>query len=156
MNPDTTQKQLDTFIEPAPKAGALNLRPFSPGTLTLCRKLGLSMIVGAPDVVQTSEERRIMVDALSEGEKQRQITTFLFVQSCPLDVVLRAVKNAAKDRETFENDFILPFELSLTMEDYIEGVEQIAIGIEATAAAQFEAQPKDNTPGAKETPPPNS
>ena len=39
---ERTEKQLDVFIDPAPEAGPLKLRPFSAGTLTLCRKLGLT------------------------------------------------------------------------------------------------------------------
>ena len=44
---ERTQTNLDTFIAPAPEAGGITLRPFSAGTLTLCRALGLTMVVGA-------------------------------------------------------------------------------------------------------------
>ena len=43
---DRTQTNIDTFIAPAPEAGGITLRPFSAGTLTICRALGLTMVVG--------------------------------------------------------------------------------------------------------------
>ena len=74
---ERTQANLDTFIAPAPEASGITLRPFSAGTLTLCRALGLTMVIGGD-----KEE----VEALSADDKQRQLTTFLFIQSQPLDV----------------------------------------------------------------------
>ena len=58
-------------------AGGITLRPFSAGTLTLCRALGLTMITGA-----TKEQ----IEAMSADEKQRQLTTFLFIQSQPVEL----------------------------------------------------------------------
>ena len=47
MNTDErTQTNIDTFITPATEAGGITLRPFSAGTLTICRALGLTMVVG--------------------------------------------------------------------------------------------------------------
>ena len=47
MNTDErTQTNLDTFITPATETGGITLRPFSAGTLTICRALGLTMVVG--------------------------------------------------------------------------------------------------------------
>ena len=148
MNPDQrTETQLDTFIEPPAQVGTLILRPFSAGTLTLCRKLGLTLIVGG------AEEKA----AITEEEKQRQITTFIFIQSAPLDDVLRAAKLARKDRTAFEEDILLPFELSLPVEVMVQAMEQIAGNAEQIASAQFDAVPKDGASSApRETPPPNS
>jgi len=148
MNPEQrTETQLDTFIEPPAQVGTLTLRPFSAGTLTLCRKLGLTMIVGGAD------EKA----AITEEEKQRQITTFIFIQAAPLEDVLRAVKLARKDRAAFEDDIQLPFELNLPVDVMVQAMEQIAGNAEQIAAAQFEAVPKDQSPaGPKDTPPPNS
>ena len=69
---DKTQTNLDTFVAPDPSAGGITLRPFSAGTLTLCRALGLTMITGA-----TKEQ----IETMPADEKQRQLTTFLFIQS---------------------------------------------------------------------------
>ncbi len=82
---ERTQANIDTFIEPATEAGGIPLRPLSAGTLTICRALGLTMVVGGD---------KESVEALSSADKQRQLTTFLFIQSQPLDVVKKAVKLA--------------------------------------------------------------
>ena len=78
---DRTQSNIDAFIEPAPETSGLKLRPFSAGTLTICRALGLTMITGA------SQEQ---LETMSADDKQRQLTTFLFIQSQPLDAVKKA------------------------------------------------------------------
>src|SRR5438105_6170261 len=95
--PDRTQTNIDTFIAPVPQAGGLKLRPFSAGTLTRCRALGLTMITGA------SKEQ---LEAMSADEKQRQLTTFLFIQSQPLDVVKKAAKLARENHEHFEDEYL--------------------------------------------------
>lgn len=148
MNLDErTEKQLDVFMEPAPEAGNLKLRPFSAGTLTLCRKLGLSMILGSAD------EKA----ALSDEEKQRQITAFLFIQSAPIETVKKAAKLARQDMEAFEDQYLLDFELDLPVGAMARAVEQLAAGIEMVGAAQFETVPREESPGGRqESPPPNS
>lgn len=148
MNSDEhTEKQLDVFIEPTPEAGALKLRPFSAGTLTLCRKLGLTMIIGAADDKA----------ALTDEEKQRQITAFLFIQSAPIETVKKAAKLAREDRAAFEDQYLLDFELNLPVGAMAKAVEQLAAGIEMIGAAQFETVPRDASSGGRqESPPPNS
>lgn len=142
-----TEKQIDVFIAPAPEAGSLKLRPFSAGTLTLCRKLGLTMILGSADDKA----------ALSDEEKQRQITAFLFIQSAPIETVKKAVKLARQDMESFENEYLLDFELNLPVGAMAQAVEQLAAGIDQVSAAQFEAVSREESTGGKpETPPPNS
>ena len=145
---ERTEKQLDVFLEPAPNAGSLSLRPFSAGTLTLCRKLRLSLILGS------AEDKA----ALSDEEKQRQITTFLFIQAAPIETVKRAAKLARQDMEAFEDQYLLDFELALPVGALTQAVEQLAAGIDHVAIAQFEAVPRENGPqgGHQETPPPNS
>lgn len=70
----------------------LKLRPFSLGTLNLCRRLGLSLFTGAQDAEVCDEE------------KQRQIVAFLFLQSRPMDEVLRAVRST-----NFDDEHLLEF-----------------------------------------------
>lgn len=147
MNPtDRTEKQIDVFIEPDPHAGQLKLRPFSAGTLTLCRKLGLTMILGS------AEDKA----ALSDEEKQRQITAFLFIQSAPIETVKKAAKLARENREAFEDQYLLEFELNLPVGAMFQAVEQLAAGIEQVGAAQFETVPREDGGGRQESPPPNS
>jgi len=148
MKPDErTEKQLDVFIDPPPEAGALKMRPFSAGTLTLCRKLGLTMILGNADDKA----------ALSDEEKQRQITAFLFIQSAPIETVKKAAKLAREDRAAFEDQILLDFELNLPVGAMAKAVEQLAAGIEGIGVAQFETVPREESPGGRqESPPPNS
>ena len=143
---DRTQTNIDTFITPAPEAGGITLRPFSAGTLTLCRALGLTMIAGA------SKEQ---LDALSADDKQRQLTTFLFIQSQPLDVVKKAVKVARENREAFEEEYLLPFELELPVTAMFTAMQQLEENLTAIEAAQIEVLPKPKGSGKEPTPPPN-
>lgn len=142
---ERTQLNLDTFIAPAPEAGGITLRPFSAGTLTLCRALGLTM-VGGGDKAQ--------VEALSADDKQRQLTTFLFIQSQPLDVVKKAVKLARENRQAFEDEYLLPFELELPVTAMFAAMQQLESNLTAIEAAQIEVLARPS--GKKETtPPPN-
>ena len=143
---ERTEQNLESFIAPEPEAGALKLRPFSAGTLTLCRTLGLTMITGA-----APEE----LAAIGADEKQRQLTTFLFIQSQPLDVVKKAVQLARRDREVFENEYLLPFELELPVTAMFAAMRQIEESLVAIEAAQIEVLPRPKGSGKEPTPPPN-
>ena len=126
---DRTQQNLDAFIEPAPESSGLKLRPFSAGTLTLCRALGLTMITGA------SKEQ---LEGMSADDKQRQLTTFLFIQSQPLDVVKKAAKLARENRESFEDEYLLPFELELPVTAMFTAITQLEANLATIEAAQIE------------------
>ena len=66
--------------DPAPAmVGGNRLRPFSLGTLNLCRQLKLTLFTDA----QADEQ-------LTEEERQRQIAAFAWMQSAPLKEVLAA------------------------------------------------------------------
>ena len=143
---DRTQTNIDTFIAPAPEAGTLKLRPFSAGTLTICRALGLTMITGA------SKEQ---LEALSADDKQRQLTTFLFIQSQPLDVVKKAVKLAREDRQAFEDEYLLPFELELPVTAMFTAMQQLENNLTAIEAAQIEVITRPGGSKKEPTTPPN-
>lgn len=143
---DRTEKQLDVFIDPAAQAGPLKLRPFSAGTLTLCRKLNLTMILGS------AEDKA----ALTDEEKQRQLTTFLFIQCAPIETVKKAAKLAREDLAAFEDQYLLDFELNLPVGAMMQAVEQLAAGIEQVGAAQFETVSREGGGGAQEKAPPNA
>ena len=147
MNSDErTQANIDTFITPAPEAGGITLRPFSAGTLTLCRALGLTMVVGG-----AKDE----IEALSADDKQRQLTTFLFIQSQPLDVVKTAVKLARENRQAFEDEYLLPFELELPVTAMFTAMQQLENNLTAIEAAQIEVVARPKGGGKEPTPPPN-
>ena len=142
---ERTQTNLDTFIAPAPEAGGITLRPFSAGTLTICRALGLTMVMGGD---------KEQIETLSHEDKQRQLTTFLFIQSQPLDVVKKAVKLAREDRQAFEDEYLLPFEMELPVTAMFTAMAQLENNLTAVEAAQIEVLSR---PGGKKeaTPPPN-
>jgi hypothetical protein len=147
MTPEErAQANLESFIAPAPEAAGLKLRPFSAGTLTLCRALGLTMIAGA-----SKEE----LDALSADDKQRQLTTFLFIQSQPLDVLKKAVKLRREDRQAFEDEYLLPFELELPVTAMFAAMEQLEESLGAIEAAQIDVVARPKGSGKEPTPPPN-
>ena len=142
---ERTQTNLDTFIAPALEAGGITLRPFSADTLTICRALGLTMVVGGD---------KEAVEALSADDKQRQLTTFLFIQSQPLDMVKKAVKLAREDRQAFEDEYLLPFELELPVTAMFAAMQQLESNLTAIEAAQIEVLSRPS--GKKEpTAPPN-
>ena len=143
---ERTQTNLDTFIAPAAESGGITLRPFSAGTLTICRALGLSMVVGGD---------KEQVEALSADDKQRQLTTFLFIQSQPLDVVKKAVKLACENRQAFEDEYLLPFELELPVTAMFTAMQQLEQNLTAIEAAQIEVITRPSGSKKEPTPPPN-
>ena len=147
MNTDErTQTNIDTFITPATEAGGITLRPFSAGTLTICRALGLTMVVGGD---------KEQVEALSADDKQRQITTFLFIQSQPLDVVKKAAKLARENREAFEDEYLLPFELELPVTAMFTAMTQLEANLASIEAAQIEVVSRPGGGKKEAQPPPN-
>ena len=143
---ERTQTNIETFIAPALEAGGITLRPFSAGTLTLCRALGLTMVVGGD---------KDQVAALSADDKQRQLTTFLFIQSQPLDVVKKAAKLARENRQAFEDEYLLPFELDLPVTAMFTAMKQLENNLTAIEAAQIEAITRPSGSKKEPTPPPN-
>lgn len=143
---ERTQTNLDTFIAPAAESSGITLRPFSAGTLTICRALGLSMVVGGD---------KEQVEALSADDKQRQLTTFLFIQSQPLDVVKKAVRLAREDRQAFEDEYLLPFELELPVIAMFTAMQQLEQNLTAIEAAQIEVITRPSSSKKEPTPPPN-
>ena len=143
---DRTQINLDAFIAPAAETGGITLRPFSAGTLTICRALGLTMVVGG---------EKEQIEALSADDKQRQLTTFLFIQSQPLDVVKKAVKLARENRQAFEDEYLLAFELELPVTAMFTAMTQLENNLTAIEAAQIEAVTRPTGSKKEPTPPPN-
>jgi hypothetical protein len=143
---ERTQTNLDTFIAPATETGSITLRPFSAGTLTICRALGLTMVVGGD---------KEQVEALSADDKQRQLMTFLFIQSQPLDVVKKAVKLARENRQAFEDEYLLPFELELPVTAMFTAMQQLEDNLTAIEAAQIEVITRPSGSKKEPTTPPN-
>jgi hypothetical protein len=127
MNTAQTDERDLAFIEPTTKVGGLSLRPFSAGTLTLCRALNLSLVTGGATP--------------SAEDQQRQLVTLLFIQSQPLETIKSAVKVARKDYQAFLDDYILPLELELNVKELPKIIGELNSVLQAVAAAEFDVPP---------------
>lgn len=116
--------------------GGNRLRPFSLGTLNLCRQLKLTLFTDA----QADEK-------LSEEERQRQIAAFAWMQSEPLKEVLRAVRAG-----TWE-DAVTEFEFNLSVDTIPTLVAEIGRIATLAAAAAVEVVPKPGGGEDKDAPP---
>ena len=135
---DRSQTLEATFTQAPTEIAGLKLRPFSLGSLSICRRVKLTMLTGeaAPE-------------SLSEDEKQQQIVAFLYIQSQPIPEVLKAIQSPR-----FFDETILPFSLGLPMEAFPQAIKEIQRVIDSASAAFVEVQPKpDEKP---EDAPPNS
>src|SRR5210317_1477972 len=72
--------------------GSLHLRPFSLGTLNVCRQLDLTLFLDGE--VELEDE-----------EKQRQIVAFAWAQSAPLSEVLEALRTKTAPQKIAEFEF---------------------------------------------------
>jgi hypothetical protein len=93
--------------------------------------------------------------AMTADEKQRQLTTFLFLQSQPIEVVKKAVKLARENQEAFENEYLLPFEMELPVTAMFAAMQQLEQSLGAIEAAQIEVVARPKGIGEEPTPPPN-
>jgi hypothetical protein len=113
----------------------LKLRPFTLGTFDLCRQLGLTMF----------SEGTVPADA---ADRLRQVAAYLFIQSEPLEAVLRAV-----DDPLFELAHLRPFKFRLTPEVIPAAMALIEKNLTAAGRAVVDIEPR---PGGKaDDPPPN-
>src|SRR5688572_16396316 len=98
----------NAFTEPDKVIAGLKLRPFSIGSLNICRRLKLTLFTEA----QGTQE-------LSDDDKQRQIVALLFIQSEPLQDVLKAIRS-----ENFDDEYLLPFSCKLPVAAIPEAVKE--------------------------------
>jgi hypothetical protein len=132
---DTTLEY--TFTQAPAEIAGLTLRPFSLGSLSICRRVKLTMLTGEADA-----------ESLSEDEKQQQIVAFLYIQSQPIAEVLKAIQSPS-----FFDDTVLPFSMQLPMEAFPQAIQEIQRVIDSASAAFVEVQAKpDEKP---EDAPPN-
>lgn len=120
------------FTEPATQIAGLKLRPFSAGTMTLCRQLNLSVVIGGAE--------------LSEEEKQKQLVALLFIQSAPLERVKAAVKLARENYQAFLDDYILPFEMELPVSALPKIIADLLETFAAVNAAEFDVKSEGGGP----------
>ncbi len=139
MNTDPRTSQLEAaFAEDhgATQVGTTRLRPFSLGTLNLCRQLQLTLFTDA----QADEK-------LSDDERQRQIAAFAWMQSAPLKDVLAAVRAG-----TWQ-DAVSEFEFSLSVDTIPTLVAEIGRIATLAAAAAVEVVPKPGGGEDRDAPP---
>lgn len=138
MPDDTrTQKLEAAFADPTDDEtviGSLRLRPFSLGTLNVCRQLNLTLFLDGE--VELSDE-----------EKQRQIVAFAWAQSAPLSEVLKALRSGETE------DRIAEFEFRMDVGDLPELIREIQRISELAAAAAVEVAPKPGSSGDEDAPP---
>jgi hypothetical protein len=131
----------EAFLEPQLKqVGDFKLRPFTLGSVTLCKKLGLSQFTG-----EKSDE------PMDQVEQLRQVAGFLFIHCEPVENVLRAVRH----KERLEDE-LLRYQLSIPISIVPEVMAEIQRVGDMTAAASVEILDKPSRAGAsQETPPGN-
>jgi len=139
MNSDPRLPQLEAAFaeDSAPThAAGCRLRPFSLGTLNLCRQLKLTLFTDP----QADEH-------LSEEERQRQIAAFAWMQSAPLKDVLAAVRVG-----TWQ-DAVAEFEFNLSVDTIPSLIAEISRIASLAAAAAVEVVPKPGGEQDRDAPP---
>lgn len=117
----------DAFFDGPVDVGNLKLRPFSIGSMTACRKLGLTLFMGEGD-------------ALTAEEMQRQVVAFAWVQSAPLATVQRALREGTADEYIARFEFeVMPGDLK-ALEREINRISELA------AVAAVDTVSRDTTP----------
>lgn len=127
-----TKENEASFSEGSKEFGKITLRPFTVGTLSLCRQLKLSMFTGEGDD--------------SGLDQQRQIMAFAWAQSAPLAQVLQAVRSGKWVEAVEEFEFgIIPAQIT----ELVEEINRISTAIKAAAV---DVEEKPNT-GDEDAPP---
>jgi hypothetical protein len=123
----------DAFFDGPVDVGNLKLRPFSIGSMTACRKLGLTLFMGEGD-------------KLSAEEMQRQVVAFAWVQSAPLATVQRALREGNADEYTARFEFeVMPGDLK-ALEREINRISELA-AVAAVDTVSRETASDPNEPG---------
>lgn len=123
MNRDAQNET--AFTEAESTVGSIKLRPFTIGTLSVCKQLNLSMFTGEGND--------------SGIDQQRQIMAFAWAQSAPLAQVLQAIRSG-KWMEAVEE-----FEFGITpgqIDHLVQEINRISSGIKNAAV---DVQPKPNS-----------
>jgi len=141
MNDPRQSTLSEIFLTGSATIAGLECRPFSLGTLTAARLLGLSRVIGECD------------GPCKEWRMERQMAAFLFLQSQPLPDVQALVRLAKHDPDAFD-ERLLAFELGIPIGALTELAAQVDADSGAVGAAQVEVESK---PGERsEAEPPNS
>ena len=126
------------MIEPGERRiGDIKLRPFSYGSMQLAYLFKLSLFTG---------EGEEGAGEIEDSEKQRQIVTFAWMQSAPLDEVVAAVHDGSAESR------VLKFSLGITFDLIPELMSEINRIGEMVSASSVRVESKhpsgeDDAPG---------
>lgn len=128
------------FLEGGVKIPGLTLRPFSLGTLNLCRRLKLSLFTD-----DKGDKKK-----LSDDDSMNQLVVFAWMQSAPLPEVLAHVREGTWEAAVEE------FSFGLSVDSITALTGQIARIAQQSAAAVVDVQSKPTEKGGEKDAPPNS
>jgi len=129
------------FLEPAIRQiGDFKLRPFTLGSVPICKKLRLSQFTG-----EAGDE------PLTQEEQLRQVAGFLWAHCEPVEDILRALRHPEQLDEQ-----ILRYQLTIPLALLPEILAEIQRVGDLAAAAQVDIVEKPRAAGASESPPPGN
>lgn len=138
---DSRQNTLaEIFVTGSSKIAGLECRPFSLGTLTAARILGLARVVGECD------------GPCLEWRMERQMAALLFIQSQPIADVQELVRFAKEQDLDALDERLLAFELEIPLNALTDLSDQIESDSGAVAAAQFDLESKPGERSEAESP----
>jgi hypothetical protein len=139
MNDPRQSTLSEIFLTGSAKIAGFECRPFSLGTLTAARLLGLSHVIGECD------------GPCKDWRMERQMAALLFLQSQPLSEVQTLVRLAKTDAAALD-ERLLAFELGIPLGVLTELADQISADSGAVAQAQFELESKPGERSEAESP----
>jgi len=139
MNDPRQNTLAEIFVTGSAKIAGLECRPFSLGTLTAARLLGLSRVIGESN------------GPCKDWRMERQMAALLYIQSQPVPVVQELVRLVKADIDALD-ERLLAFELSIPLNALTDLSAQIEADSGAVASAQFELEPKPGERSEAESP----
>ena len=135
----------DAFIEGGETelTPELKLRPFTFGTLNLCRKMGLTQFTAS------TEAEKAAVTELGDAERQRQMSAFVWAQSREPREVLKHVREGTWEAEVELFEHELPVHILPKLVREIERISKLA----ADAAVEVAPKPSSEGDPDKDAPP---
>ena len=130
----------DAFLEPKLKEiGDFKLRPFTVGSIPLCKRLGLTQFTGDK-----------LDSPMDQVEQLRQVSGFLWAHCEPVEKILRTIRDAAA-----LEDELLRYQLTIPLSVLPAVMEEIQRVSDMTAAAQVEIIDKPSSSASQDSPPGN-
>jgi len=125
--------EIHDFLDGEKMVGGLNFRPYTIGSKAACEQMRLTMFTDG-----TSPE--------NDGESERQLIAFAWIQSQPLPEVITALRNGTASARAEEFGWTVPVS---SLPAIISEINRISA---ASTAAAVEVAPKpgrgkDNAPG---------